>query len=187
MTWILLTTYWLGEKLKDSIRATRVREGCLLWEFRAAIGVNLIKIPYWLTAKTIHIHIFYFPTISLFFGAKWKKNWLYSWLTPIGLRLEVDFGSPLARVTLQLIISRFLRYKDCEQIHLLGHRLKNTGYKTFQDMSYGIVERRRKQMDTEKTAKRNKIPASFSKSPPDKLYNRGKPWPSSKPLDVFSN
>ena len=54
-------------------------------------------------------------------------------------------------------------------------------------MSYGIVERRRKQMDTEKTAKRNKIPASFSKSPPDKLYNRGELWPIGKPLDVFSN
>lgn len=84
------------------------------------------------------------------------------------------------------IIARFLRYKDCEQILSLGHRLKDTGYKMYQDLPYGIVERRRKQMDTFKTAKRNKIPASFSKSQPDKLYIRGKLWPIGKPLDVFS-
>ena len=84
------------------------------------------------------------------------------------------------------IIARFLRYKDCEQILSLGHRLKDTGYKMYQDLPYGIVERRRKQMDTLKTAKKNKIPASFSKSQPDKLYIRGKLWPIGKPLDVFS-
>ena len=84
------------------------------------------------------------------------------------------------------IIARFLRYKDCEQILSLGHRLKDTGYKMYQDLPYGIVERRRKQMDTFKTAKRNKIPASFSKSQPDKLYIGGKLWPIGKPLDVFS-
>ena len=85
------------------------------------------------------------------------------------------------------IIARFLRYKDCEQILSLGHRLKSTGYRMYQDLPYGIVERRRKQMDTFKTAKRNKIPASFSKSQPDKLYIRGKLWPIGKPLDVFSH
>ena len=85
------------------------------------------------------------------------------------------------------IIARFLRYKDCEQILSLGHRLKTTGYRMYQDLPYGIVERRRKQMDTFKTAKRNKIPASFSKSQPDKLYIRGKLWPIGKPLDVFSH
>ena len=80
---------------------------------------------------------------------------------------------------------RFLRYKDCEQILSLGHRLKSTGYKMYQDLPYGIVERKRKQMDTFKTVKRNKIPASFSKSQPGKLYMRGKLWPIGKPLDVF--
>ena len=40
-----------------------------------------------------------------------------------------------------------------------------------QDLPYGIVEikGRRRQMDTFKSAKRNKIPASFGKSQPDKL------------------
>ena len=85
------------------------------------------------------------------------------------------------------IIARFLRYKDCEQILSLGHRLKSTDYKMYQDLPYGIVERRRKQMDAFKTARRNKIPASFSKSQPDKLYVRGKLWPIGKPLDVSSH
>ena len=87
---------------------------------------------------------------------------------------------------LRPIIARFLRYKDGEQILSLGHRLKSTGYRMYQDLPYGIVERRRKQMDAFKTAKRNKIPTSSSKSQPDKLYIRGKLWPIGKPFDVFS-
>ena len=82
------------------------------------------------------------------------------------------------------IIARFLRYKDCERILSLGHRLKGTELRMYQDLPYGIVERRRKQMDTFKLAKRNKIPAAFSKSQPDKLYIRGKLWPVGKPLDL---
>ena len=54
----------------------------------------------------------------------------------------------------------------------------------YQDLPHGIVERRRKQMDTFKLAKRNKIPAAFGKSQPDKLYIRGKLWPVGKLLDL---
>ena len=36
------------------------------------------------------------------------------------------------------IIARFLRYKDCEQILSLGCRLKDTDYKMYQDLPYGI-------------------------------------------------
>ena len=82
------------------------------------------------------------------------------------------------------IIARFLRYKDCERILSLGHQLKGTEFRMYQDLPYGIVERRRKQMDTFKLTKRNKIPAAFSKSQPDKLYIRGKLWPVGKPLDL---
>ena len=82
------------------------------------------------------------------------------------------------------IIARFLRYKDCERIFSLGHRLKGTEFRMYQDLPYGIVERRRKQMETFKLAKRNKIPAAFSKSQPDKLYIRRKLWPVGKPLDL---
>ena len=85
------------------------------------------------------------------------------------------------------IIARFLRYKDCERILSLGHRLKDTGYRMYQDLPYGIVERRRKLMDVFKTAKKNKIPAVFSKSQPDKLYVRGKLWPVGRSLDLASN
>ena len=82
------------------------------------------------------------------------------------------------------IIARFLRYKDCEQILAMGRRLKDTDYKMYQDLPYGIVERRRKQMEIFKTARRNNIPAAFSKSQPDKLYIRGRLWPIGKPFDL---
>lgn len=83
------------------------------------------------------------------------------------------------------IIARFLRYKDCKRILSLGHRLKDTEYRMYQDLPYGLVERRRKLMDVFKAARKNKIPASFSKSQPDKLYIRGKLWPVGKPFDLF--
>ena len=83
------------------------------------------------------------------------------------------------------IIARFLSYKDWERILSLGHRLKGTQFRMYQGLPHGIsVERRRKQMDTFKLAKRSKIPAAFSKSQPDKLSFRGKLWPVGKPLDL---
>ena len=86
------------------------------------------------------------------------------------------------------IIARFLRYKDCEQILSLGHRLKSTCYKMYQDLPYGIVERRRKLANGRlQNCQKEQMPASFSKSQPDKLYIRGKLWPIGKPLDVFSH
>jgi len=39
-------------------------------------------------------------------------------------------------------------------------------------------------MDTFKKAKKNNIPASFSKAQPDKLLIRGKFWPSGKILEL---
>ena len=80
--WLQLYLLTRREKLNDSIRATRAREGCLLSGFRATIEVNQIKIPSQLTTKTTHIHIFYFLTISLFYETKWKiktgltRDWL---------------------------------------------------------------------------------------------------------------
>ena len=38
--------------------------------------------------------------------------------------------------------------------------------------------------ETFKTARRNNIPAAFSKSQPDKLYIRGRLWPIGKPFDL---
>ncbi|KAL9959711.1 hypothetical protein ACROYT_G033060 [Oculina patagonica] len=70
------------------------------------------------------------------------------------------------------ILARFLRFKDCEKILGLGSRLRGTNFQMFKDLPQELVTRRREQMDTFKTAKRNNIPVSFSKSQPDKLYVR---------------
>ena len=74
------------------------------------------------------------------------------------------------------ILARFLRYKDCEKLLSLGDRLRGTNYKMYQDLPFEIVERRRAQMETFKKARRNNIPAAFSKAQPDKLFIRGKLW-----------
>ena len=82
------------------------------------------------------------------------------------------------------ILARFLRYKDCQSILSLGHRLRGTNYKMYQDLPFEIVERRRAQMETFKKARSKNIPAAFSKAQPDKLYIRGKLWPFGMPLEL---
>ncbi|XP_068716901.1 uncharacterized protein [Montipora capricornis] len=68
------------------------------------------------------------------------------------------------------IIARFLRYKDCEEILSMGFRLRGSTFRMYQDLPYEIVARRRKQMNTFKEARKNNIPASFSRAHPDKLF-----------------
>ena len=46
------------------------------------------------------------------------------------------------------ILARFLRFKDCQSMLVLGPRLRETNYKMYQDLPFQIVERRRAQMDT---------------------------------------
>ena len=75
------------------------------------------------------------------------------------------------------ILARFLRYKNCQQILLLGHRLKGTNFQMFRDLPQEIITRRKVQMAAFKDARRNGVAASFSQSQPDKLYIRGKLWP----------
>ena len=83
------------------------------------------------------------------------------------------------------ILARFLRYKDCAKLLSLGHRLRGTNYKMYQqDLSFEIVERRRAQMETFKKARPNNIRAAFSKAQPDKLFLRGKLWPFGMPLEL---
>ena len=82
------------------------------------------------------------------------------------------------------ILARFLRYKDCEKLLSLGHRLRGTNYKMYQDLPFEIVERRRAQMETFKKARRNNIPAAFSKAQPDKVFIRGKLWPFGMLLEL---
>ena len=67
------------------------------------------------------------------------------------------------------VLARFLRYKDCQQILLLGHRLKGTNFQMFRDLPQEIITRRKVQMGAFKDARRNGVAASFSQSQPDKL------------------
>ena len=83
------------------------------------------------------------------------------------------------------ILARFLRYKDCEKLLSLGHRLRGTNYKMYQDLPLEIVERRKAQMETFQKARRNNIPAAFSKAQPDKLIIRGKLWSFGMPLELW--
>ena len=82
------------------------------------------------------------------------------------------------------ILARFLRFKGCEKILSLRRRLQETAYTMYQDHPHEIVQRRKNQMDTFKKATENRIPATFSKAQPDKLYIRGKLWPVGKTLDI---
>ena len=82
------------------------------------------------------------------------------------------------------IITRFLRYKNVEEIFALGRRLERSGYQMFRDLPREIIKRRREQMPTLKKARRNGLKASFSRSQPDKLYINGKFWPQGKLLEV---
>lgn len=82
------------------------------------------------------------------------------------------------------ILARFLRYKDCQQIFSLGHRLKGTNFQMFRDFPQEIISRRKVQMEAFKDARKNGIAASFSQSQPDKLYIRGKLWPIGKKFTI---
>ena len=82
------------------------------------------------------------------------------------------------------IIARFLQYKNCEEILSMGSRLCGSTFGMYQDLPYEIVARRRKQMNTIREARKNNIPASFSRAEPDKLFKKGKIWPVGKPLVI---
>ena len=82
------------------------------------------------------------------------------------------------------IIERFLRYKDCEEILSMGARLRGSTFRMYQDLPHEIVARRKRQMNTFKEARKNNIPASFSRAQPDKLFIKGKLWPVGKPLEI---
>ena len=84
----------------------------------------------------------------------------------------------------RLIIARFLRYKNVEEIFPLGRRLEGSGYHMCHDLPQEIIKCRREQMPTLKKARRNGLKASFSRSQPDNLFIDGKFWPQGKCLEV---
>ena len=74
------------------------------------------------------------------------------------------------------ILARFLRYKDCQQIFSLGHRLKDR-FSNVPGPPPGNHYLSQKQMEAFKDARKHGVAASFSQSKPNKLYIRGKLWP----------
>jgi len=64
----------------------------------------------------------------------------------------------------RIIIARLLRFSDLEQALKCGLKLKDTGYKMYEDLPKEIQKNSRK--DGER--------AYFSRSVPDKLYINGK-------------
>ena len=82
-------------------------------------------------------------------------------------------------------IARFPRYNNCEEILSMGSRLRGSTFRMYQDLPHEIVARRRKQMNTFKEARNNKIPASFSRAQPGKVFIKGKFWPAGKPLEIL--
>ena len=74
----------------------------------------------------------------------------------------------------RIIIARFLRFSDRERVFKCGRKLKDTGYKMYEDLPKEIHEKRKLQMEKLKSARRDGKRAYFSRSEPDKLYINGK-------------
>ena len=74
----------------------------------------------------------------------------------------------------RIIIARFLRFSDRERVLKCGRKLKDTGYKMYEDLPKEIHEMRKLQMEKLKNARKDGKRAYFSRSEPDKLYINGK-------------
>ena len=74
----------------------------------------------------------------------------------------------------RIIIARFLRFSDRERVLRCGRKLKETGYKMYEDLPKEIHEMRKLQMEKLKNARKDGKRAYFSRSEPDKLYIDGK-------------
>ena len=74
----------------------------------------------------------------------------------------------------RIIIARFLRFSDRERVVKCGRKLKETGYKIYEDLPKEIHEMRKLQMEKLKNARKDGKRAYFSRSEPDKLYMNGK-------------
>ncbi|CAH3122874.1 unnamed protein product [Pocillopora meandrina] len=69
----------------------------------------------------------------------------------------------------RIIIARFLRFSDRERVLKCGRKLKETGYKMYEDLLKEIHEMRKLQMEKLKNARKDGKRAYFSRSEPDKL------------------
>ena len=67
------------------------------------------------------------------------------------------------------IIARFLSFSDRERVFKCGHKLKDTGYKMYEDFPKELHDLRKAQMNKLKKARQEGKRANLSKSEPDKL------------------
>ena len=74
----------------------------------------------------------------------------------------------------RIIIAHFLGFSDRERVLKCGLKLKETGYKMYEDLPKEIHEMRKLQMEKLKNARKDGKHAYFSGSEPDKLYINGK-------------
>jgi len=74
----------------------------------------------------------------------------------------------------RIIIARFLRFSDREQVLQCTRKLKDKGYKMYEDLPKEIHEMRKLQMEKSKNAREDGKRAYFSRSEPDKLCINGK-------------
>ena len=74
----------------------------------------------------------------------------------------------------RIIIARFLSFSDRERVLKCGRKLKDTGYKMYEDLPKEIHVMRNLQMEKLKNARKDGKRAYFSRSEPDKLYINGK-------------
>ena len=74
----------------------------------------------------------------------------------------------------RIIIARLLRFSDRERVLKCGLKLKDTGYKMYEDLPKEIHKMQKLQMEKLKSARRDGKLAYFSRSEPDKLYINGK-------------
>ena len=65
-------------------------------------------------------------------------------------------------------IARFLRFSDRERVFKCGRKLKDTGYKMYEDIPKDLHDLRKAQMNKLKKARQEGKRANFSKSEPDK-------------------
>ena len=121
--------------------------------------------------------------LSQYYVIHWKPNWVSKMLKASKFK-KIHLVGKTKENNPRAILARLLRFKDYERLFSLGHRLRRTDYKMYQELIVEIEEGKIKQIDTSKKAGQNNIPVSFSKAKRDQLYIRGRLWPSGKPLNM---
>ena len=94
-------------------------------------------------------------------------------------------GKPSGNLSPRLIIARFLRFSDREEVSSQARAnpaLKGKGLHVFDDLPKELYDLRKKQIEKLKQAKKNGFSARFNKAHPDKLFVNGKCIASDEPI-----